>query len=528
MTKDNPDNAQPGQHETHPMEPVERTVMLDVPRELGCYQLKRLLGRGGMGEVWLAHDRNLDREVAIKLMRKELLQNEDANRRFAREARAVGRLNHPNIVHVYSFGDEKGLLYFAMEYVDGETVSQKLKRIRCFELPDAIMTIMQAIEGLGYACERGIVHRDIKPSNLMLTKDGRVKIADFGLAKMVQHDTQVTAAGTAMGSPNYMSPEQARGEEADHRSDIYALGVSLYQMLCGTLPFTADSPLSVLLKHIQDPLPEPADLRDMKDGAILNVIKRMTAKRPEDRYQTYGELATALLIIEPLRGYHSAHVATASLPAAQAPASGGNTASLPHAIPNPKTEPHQPADGRSVPHSMPAENKSPALIIALVAITILLLIAGLAMLLTSLSDGDNTTTPMLTGEQTQPATPQTSPVSSPVDSVDPTPETAMPSQTAPTPQTAQQSIPSAQNPAPSPANAVAGPAASAGPSQASSATPYQSTSPVTSPTMQPVDVSVDLPYTPTPFPGQTLQPTPRIPLRDLMPEGIPSVAPRQP
>lgn len=505
------------------MESVDRTVMLDVPRELGCYQLKRLLGRGGMGEVWLADDRNLDREVAIKLMRKELLQNEDANRRFAREARAVGRLNHPNIVHVYSFGDEKGLLYFAMEYVDGETVSQKLKRIRCFELPDAIMTIIQAIEGLGYAYERGIVHRDIKPSNLMLTKDGRVKIADFGLAKMVQHDTQVTAAGTAMGSPNYMSPEQARGEEADHRSDIYALGVSLYQMLCGSLPFTADSPLSVLLKHIQDPLPEPADLRDMKDGAILNVIKRMTAKRPEDRYQTYGELATALLAVEPVRGYHSAHVATASLPAAQTAPLGSDTVSIPHVIPPTEGTPRQPAADKSAAPDKGSENKSPALIITLVAITVLLLIAGLALLLTSLSDRNDIATPVLPGEQTEPAPHQTSPGAgsaiTPAAAID---TTGAP-QSESAPQSAQPFIPSAQNTASSPASASA-PVAT----QASPAAPNLSSPPTTSPTMQPVDVSADLPYTPTPFPGQTLEPTPRVPLRDLMPEGIPTVAPRQP
>jgi serine/threonine protein kinase len=269
-----------------------------------------------MGEVWQAFDTQLERDVAIKLMRKDMVSNEDAVRRFTREARAVARLNHPNIVQVYAFGNEKGISYMVMELVEGETVAQCIKRHCKLTVEDTLHIVLQAIEGLSYANARGIIHRDIKPSNLMLTDDNRVKIADFGLAKMVEHDTQMTAAGTAMGSPNYMSPEQARGEEADHRSDIYALGISLYQIVLGELPFTAQSPVSVLLKQIQEPLPEPEELRNLGNGEVMAVLKKMTEKTPEQRYQTYGELAAALAALQPNIKFKGAHIATASMPVA--------------------------------------------------------------------------------------------------------------------------------------------------------------------------------------------------------------------
>lgn len=311
---------------------LDHTMKVDVPKELGPYRLTKLLGRGGMGEVWQAFDMNLERDVAVKLMRKELLANEEAVKRFAREARAVARLNHPNIVQVYTFGDQGGVLYFVMEMVEGETITQRMKACGPIPIGECVFLLLQAIEGLSYANARGIIHRDIKPSNLMLTPDYRVKIADFGLAKMVEHDTQMTAAGTTMGSPNYMSPEQAKGEEADHRSDIYALGISMYQMLTGTLPFTADSPLSVLLKQIQEPLPEPEKIRVLGDGAVLDVIKKMTSKDPEQRYQTYGGLAAAISNLAPDVRVKGSHVPTASMKASTgAEVGAGSAAAAAHA-----------------------------------------------------------------------------------------------------------------------------------------------------------------------------------------------------
>ena len=307
----------------------DRTVMVQAPTELGPYRLTKLLGRGGMGEVWQAFDNNLERDVAVKLMRKELLANEEAVKRFAREARAVARLNHPNIVQVYTFGDEQGVLYFVMELVEGETITQRMKQCGTVSLNDCVFMLLQAVEGLSYANARGIIHRDIKPSNLMLTPDYRLKIADFGLAKMIEHDTQMTAAGTTMGSPNYMSPEQAKGEEADHRSDIYALGISFYQMLTGTLPFTAELPISVLLKQIQEPLPEPLPLQTLGNGRVLEVLKKMTQKDPEQRYQTYGGLAAAISSLAPDVRVKGGHVSTTTMPTPDVPGAASTPSPAP-------------------------------------------------------------------------------------------------------------------------------------------------------------------------------------------------------
>lgn len=294
----------------------DQTMLVDVPKQLGIYTLSRLLGRGGMGEVWLGFDTKLERNVAVKLMRRELLTNEEAVKRFYREARAVARLNHPNIVQAYSIGEEQSLIYYVMEMVEGETVTERLKRLGPLPLDDAMNIMLQTINGLDFAHVCGVVHRDIKPSNIMLTNEFRVKIADFGLAKLLEGDTQMTASGVAMGSPNYMSPEQARGEEADHRSDIYALGITLYQMLTGELPFTAPTPITVLLRQIQDQLPEPEQLRGLAEGRLLEAIKKMTAKSPEDRFQTYGGLAAALSAIAPnVHVAHSGHSPTATMPA---------------------------------------------------------------------------------------------------------------------------------------------------------------------------------------------------------------------
>lgn len=313
---------------------TDRTMMVDVPAELGPYRMSRMLGRGGMGEVWLALDLQLERDVAVKFMRKELLANEEAVKRFQREAKAVARLNHPNIVQVYSFGEQAGMVYFAMEMVEGETVTQRLKRVGALPLEEAVYILLQSIEGLSYANARGIVHRDIKPSNLMLTPDFRVKITDFGLAKMVEQDTQMTATGTSMGSPNYMSPEQARGQEADHRSDIYALGITFYQMLMNSLPFTADMPLTVLLKQIQEPLPEPPQLKLLQEGRVLNIIKRMVEKDPDARFQTYGGLAAAMAQLAPnVQVRSSTFTATASLPTPLEAAAVGASQSLTEAVP---------------------------------------------------------------------------------------------------------------------------------------------------------------------------------------------------
>jgi hypothetical protein len=265
-----------------------------APRMLGHYELVRMLGRGGMGEVWLGRDVKLDRLVAIKTMRREIAADESLIARFYREARAVAKLNHPNIVHINHIGEQDDLLYFAMEYVDGSSLAERLKLAGRMPFGEARRILQQTVEGLGYACDNGIIHRDIKPANIMLTKSGHVKIADFGLAKFLSGDSQMTATGSSMGSPSYMSPEQAKGEHADHRSDIYSLGITFYYMLTGELPHTASTPLAVLVKHLQEPLPEPEFFQALGGGAVLTFLKRVTAKSREERFQNYNEIQHAL------------------------------------------------------------------------------------------------------------------------------------------------------------------------------------------------------------------------------------------
>lgn len=276
-----------------------------TPAMLGTVRMVRLLGRGGMGEVWLGHDTSLDRPVAVKCMRRELAADERAIARFHREAKAVARLNHPNIVHIYTIGEESNLLYFSMEFVDGISLADRLAG---GPIPyDAAKTIlMQLVDALAHAHAGNVIHRDIKPGNIMFDRNGRVKLTDFGLAKTLGQDSQMTMAGVAMGSPNYMSPEQAKGEVTDHRSDIYSLGITFFQMLTGNLPHTASTPVSVLLKQVQDPLPEPAELQQILGGSVLNVLKRMTAKAPADRFQDYAELRAALCEADPTIGTSSA------------------------------------------------------------------------------------------------------------------------------------------------------------------------------------------------------------------------------
>jgi len=480
-------NTNSGDSPTRDMPAPDHTVIIDVPRELGTYRLTKLLGRGGMGEVWQAFDRSLERDVAIKLMRKELTSNEEATKRFAREARAVARLNHPNIVQVYAYGDEKGLNYFVMELVEGETVSQCLKRKKQIPLEDALHIMLQAVEGLSYANARGIIHRDIKPSNLMITEnDHRVKIADFGLAKMVEHDTQMTAAGTAMGSPNYMSPEQARGEEADHRSDIYALGVSLYQMLCGDLPFTASSPVSVLLKQVQEPLPEHQLIRCMLNGNVMAVLKTMTAKNPAERYQSYEQLSNALAALQPNIKFKGAHLPTSSMPAAT-PAQGlesdriskpGNETPSVHFGPPP---PPVPTDGGSEvvssrdyvtpsPTSVASPKKAGLLFAALITVG---LISGIAIYLMFYKHAPDEERPAVAAILNE---------SKGYESTAPTPSPA-----------AVTAIPGSPSPTPLP-----------------TATPAPSS-------MQPVDVTAVVMPSLTPIPGKPTQITPTPTLAELAP-----------
>jgi serine/threonine-protein kinase len=260
---------------------------------LGDFQLLRKLGEGGMGQVYLAEQRSLQRRVALKLLRHELAANEVSRRRFEQEALAVAKLTHANIVQVYAVGENQGLLYMALEYVEGRNLRDYLSHKGPPELHATLSILRQAASALNRAAELGIVHRDIKPENILLTRKGEVKITDFGLSRVIsdnQPATNLTQTGTTLGTPLYMSPEQVEGRPLDHRTDIYSLGVTCYHLLAGQPPFEGETAFAVAIQHVQG---EPLPLRDLRPDLppeVCAIVAKMMAKRPEERYQTAREI----------------------------------------------------------------------------------------------------------------------------------------------------------------------------------------------------------------------------------------------
>ena len=265
-----------------------------VGKSLGQFIIRERIGSGGMATVFKAFQPTLERYVAVKVLPAFHANDEIFVKRFVMEARSVARLAHPNIVQIHDFGQEKeNIFYIVMEYVDGGTLKDRLKR-RALSVPEAVDFVIQAAEGLGCAHSHGIIHRDVKPANMLLRKDGHLLLSDFGIAKMLEGTTNLTRAGTGIGTPQYMSPEQGTGQTVDRRSDIYSLGIVLYHCLTGRVPFNSDNPLSITVKHLNEPLPVE-NLQAMGvPYPIEQVVLKMTAKPPSDRYQTVDELIDAL------------------------------------------------------------------------------------------------------------------------------------------------------------------------------------------------------------------------------------------
>src|SRR5688572_9061966 len=215
-----------------------------------------------MGQVFLAQDETLERRVAIKVIAQSLAGEGVARSRFLREARAMAGVEHPNVVRIYAFGEAEGHLYIVMEYVEGETLAARLARMTRLAVSDSLRIASEVAQALSAAWRRGIVHRDVKPANILIDAEDRVKVADFGLARAVRaaggSDSDTTSDGMVVGTPHYMSPEQALGEETDFRSDIYSLGIVLFEMLGGQKPFTGRSPVEVIGKQLREPLPSLA------------------------------------------------------------------------------------------------------------------------------------------------------------------------------------------------------------------------------------------------------------------------------
>ena len=280
---------------------LSRADSLPPGTHLGSYEVLESLGRGGMAEVYKGRHPRLERTVAIKILPAGLAADVNFRQRFEREAQAIASLRHPNIVQVFDFGDVEGMYYMVMEYIKGIDLSRHLRAVERVELGQARSIMRDLAAALDYAHVEGLVHRDVKPSNVMLqpvTSGGKGKraiLTDFGIAKILNQDTAATKSGVMMGTLDYMAPEQIRtAAEVDGRADVYALGVMLYQMLTGALPFAGDNPGAVLMAHLQEPVPDPRQLAPELPQDVAMATVRALAKEPADRFATAGELAVAL------------------------------------------------------------------------------------------------------------------------------------------------------------------------------------------------------------------------------------------
>ena len=261
------------------------------------YEIIRAIGEGGMANVYLGYDTILDRNVAIKVLRGDLSNDEKFVRRFQREALSASSLAHQNIVEMYDVGEDDGVYYIVMEYVDGKTLKQLLKKRGTLTLSEAIDIMSQLTDGMAHAHDSYIIHRDLKPQNIMIKDDGQIKITDFGIA-MALNSTQLTQTNSVMGSVHYLPPEQASGKGCTIKSDIYSMGIIFYELLSGSLPFRGDNAVEIALKHMREPLPSLRDTNNAIPQSIENIIRKSTAKNPKNRYDSarsmHEDLLTAL------------------------------------------------------------------------------------------------------------------------------------------------------------------------------------------------------------------------------------------
>jgi ligand-binding sensor domain-containing protein/tRNA A-37 threonylcarbamoyl transferase component Bud32 len=309
-------------------------------KRLGSYQLLEQIGQGGMATIYKAYQPSMDRYVAVKVLPAHFTQDETFVARFTQEARTLARLEHPHILPVHDYGEQEGITYLVMRYIEAGTLKDLIAQQGSMDLNEVARILGQVCRALGYAHDQGIIHRDIKPSNVLIDERGDAFLTDFGIAKLVAGTSQFTATGAVVGTPAYMSPEQGMGQPLDHRCDIYALGVMLYEMVTGQVPFDAETPLAILMKHVNAPLPPPRLIKSDLPEVIERVILKAMAKSPGDRFQSAEKMGETL------------QRAMAGLPTEVAlpPATGGATAVMPQpAVERPEPPPsYRPVDKTKV------------------------------------------------------------------------------------------------------------------------------------------------------------------------------------
>jgi eukaryotic-like serine/threonine-protein kinase len=386
------------------------------------YRLDELVGEGGMAVVYRGYDLVLNRDVAVKLLRDQYGSDENFLARFDREAQSAARLSHPNVVNVYDVGEDDEVRYIVMEHIEGPNLKELIRRQGPFTVDGAAFVIRQIANGLDYAHARDLVHRDIKPQNILVDNNGNVKVVDFGIAKGIS-DSNLTEAGTGMGTVHYVSPEQARGEQATPASDVYSTGVVLYEMLTKTIPFDADSPVGVAMQHVSAVPPPPSELNPNLPPEVDQFIEIALAKDPNDRFSSAGELASALEALSRGEAFDNAGATRMMAGAAGAGAgAAAATAVGPHTGRGARKRP--PARARGKNGRAGNFRDDIGCVTWLIGSAILIGLIGLVILAFRLGDFglfEPTDRQMATGPTATP-TVEVSPTPSPMPEVSPTPE----------------------------------------------------------------------------------------------------------
>jgi serine/threonine protein kinase len=261
---------------------------------LGSYRIIGQIGQGGMAAVYKAYQPSMDRHVAIKVLPSQLAESKEFVKRFQQEARVIARLEHPHILPVFDYGESDGVAYFVMRYLESGTLKERMVARRPLPLNEIDRIFTQLTDALSYAHGHGVVHRDLKPANALVDSQGNLFLTDFGIAKLLESASpRLTQTDAIMGTPAYISPEQAQARTVDQRSDIYSLGIILYEMVTGQVPFEAETPLAIILKHVSDPLPPPSLIKKDISPTLEQVILKALAKDPEDRFETAAEFLAA-------------------------------------------------------------------------------------------------------------------------------------------------------------------------------------------------------------------------------------------